>query len=461
MGMNKIRKAMIFMTLMVAMLVMPSYVFAADCTAVGTESDLRACLEAGKSVTLTTDVEVVGRSLTSPTTNRTVGINIEGKDTIIINGNGHKIYTETNQVLFEVRATQENTTVKFRDVIIDVSNQAYPRAIDTRSNNLNLELEKVTLTASGTGNPQGITIGGSVGPVSLAIKDSSIDVSTAGYGVITYNPVKNLAINDSVISGYAALYMKGVDNSQGSKGSVVNITGSKMIGSGNHSGESNNFSTIFLMDDNITINVVNSDIIAKNVGDAIQSPIGISATVQPTTKPIINISGESSLIVDIQNTKKDVAFNGGKLNIVISSGVKSNVDIKEDYLEQGAKLIKTENGVIVAKEYPITIVESEEGKITVDKANAYAGDIVTITVTPNEGYKIKMFGVKTIEGAEVKVTDGKFEMPNFEVVVGATFEKLESLVENPDTSDINLIPVVIALIASVTGLWYTIKKRYN
>ena len=84
-----------------------------------------------------------------------------------------------------------------------------------------------------------------------------------------------------------------------------------------------------------------------------------------------------------------------------------------------------------------TLPESfENGMVTCDKATASQGEIVTLTVTPNNGYELETLTVTTILDAPVGVplrdnvdlTEGEngtytFAMPAAPVAVSATFKK--------------------------------------
>ena len=76
------------------------------------------------------------------------------------------------------------------------------------------------------------------------------------------------------------------------------------------------------------------------------------------------------------------------------------------------------------QEYPshaVTIVESENGKVEADKESCPEADVVTLTVTPDEGYQLDALTVKDADGNDVKVTNNQFEMPLTDVTVTATF----------------------------------------
>jgi hypothetical protein len=74
--------------------------------------------------------------------------------------------------------------------------------------------------------------------------------------------------------------------------------------------------------------------------------------------------------------------------------------------------------------YAITIAEGiENGTVKADVAEAGAGDVVTLTITPAEGYELDAVSVTGVTSdIAVVVTDGKFTMPADAVTVNATFK---------------------------------------
>ena len=69
----------------------------------------------------------------------------------------------------------------------------------------------------------------------------------------------------------------------------------------------------------------------------------------------------------------------------------------------------------------ITINESENGTVSFESSGAYTDDEVTLTVTPDEGYRLSALTVKDADENEITVTDGKFTMPASDVTISATF----------------------------------------
>ena len=102
-------------------------------------------------------------------------------------------------------------------------------------------------------------------------------------------------------------------------------------------------------------------------------------------------------------------------------------------------IVKTGEYVPVVTSYAVTISnEIENGTVVADPTSAKAGDEVTLTNTPAEGYElasISVTGVKTNEA--VIVTDGKFTMPADDVTVNATFKKKPIYIETDLTAQFN------------------------
>ncbi len=80
-------------------------------------------------------------------------------------------------------------------------------------------------------------------------------------------------------------------------------------------------------------------------------------------------------------------------------------------------------------EYDITVVDVQNGKISTNVKKATKDTEVTITVEPNDEYKLKKGSLKVFktgdEATTVKVIDNKFKMPNYPVTITAEFEAIE------------------------------------
>ncbi len=78
----------------------------------------------------------------------------------------------------------------------------------------------------------------------------------------------------------------------------------------------------------------------------------------------------------------------------------------------------------IAKEqkYAIQLSDTVDGTISVDKTEALAGDTVTISSQPAEGFELASLSVTDANGQSIGVTDGTFVMPESNVTVSATFQ---------------------------------------
>lgn len=81
-------------------------------------------------------------------------------------------------------------------------------------------------------------------------------------------------------------------------------------------------------------------------------------------------------------------------------------------------------------------VNSNNASYTITKSNNYTTnaksdyylekDTIKLTVTPKSGYKVKSISVKTTSGNTVKYSNNQFIMPNGDVVINISTEKIES-----------------------------------
>lgn len=118
--------------------------------------------------------------------------------------------------------------------------------------------------------------------------------------------------------------------------------------------------------------------------------------------------------------------------------------------EANVAQIKTDGIIINQAGYTITQVELlptyevnigegiTGGKVSVDKVIAAEGDEVTITATPDEGYKVKSYSVTGVNtNLAVTVNNGKFKMPADAVTVSVTFNQSVDVTIAPASGDIS------------------------
>lgn len=102
------------------------------------------------------------------------------------------------------------------------------------------------------------------------------------------------------------------------------------------------------------------------------------------------------------------------------------------YLENGVLMMPSEDVTISAVfemippvTYAVNVQSSVNGTVTADKASAAAGEAVSLTVTPADGYVLDTL---TVVGADMalEVINNTFTMPAGAVTVSATFKKINT-----------------------------------
>ena len=63
------------------------------------------------------------------------------------------------------------------------------------------------------------------------------------------------------------------------------------------------------------------------------------------------------------------------------------------------------------------------GTISVTPTSAYAGDVITLTATPEDGYRLDQWDVNTVSKGNVQVVNNQFTMPDSDVTISATFRQ--------------------------------------
>lgn len=74
--------------------------------------------------------------------------------------------------------------------------------------------------------------------------------------------------------------------------------------------------------------------------------------------------------------------------------------------------------------YSITVNGILNGTVTVNKESAAAGETVTLTATPNTGFKFNSWSVVSADGTVISVTNNSFIMPHKNVSISASFVQL-------------------------------------
>ncbi len=136
----------------------------------------------------------------------------------------------------------------------------------------------------------------------------------------------------------------------------------------------------------------------------------------------VTVNGKPYDVNDIASRTFSLPVGTTTLDIVVTSGDKTHtyrVEITRPSTGGGT-------GGGGSTRYPITVPEEDHGTVSVSPSRASSGQTVTITVTPDEGYKVGSVIVKRPNGSTVPVTgqgNGKytFTMPSGGITVDVTF----------------------------------------
>ena len=304
--------------------------------------------EKGSVITLNEDV-----TLTSASSSAASDYSLWIEQSITLDGQGHTIDTSKFSRGIGIAGLQDaRIDVTLKNVTI-VNSADSGRCVSTREGVSSLTMEGVNLQTSGSGNTQAFTVGGSNEMSTINIRNSNLSTGTAGYAVITFNPVQ-MTIDNSKLSGYAALYMKGPSGSLGSSGSVVRVqNGSELSSKNPHPAESqSDFGTVVFETDNIQLQVVDSKIITEATDGSNQEAIGFFTNYE-TGNPVegnqVTISGSSK----VENIGANTIFadstqaGTGKNNSIQISGGSFNFLVSPEYCAPGFEIQQNADGSVV------------------------------------------------------------------------------------------------------------------
>ena len=208
----------------------------------------------------------------------------------------------------------------------------------------------------------------------------------------------------------------------------------------------------------VKVNLKNADVASKN-GNAIYEGISVNAEGKKSVSTSALANNGMKINGGTFNSaegKETVAIEKEETGFI--TGGEFSGKVNEALLATNMESVQLPDGTyLVGEKHKVTVSEVTNGKITVDKAEAIAGETIKVTVTANEGYKVKSV---TVNGKEVK--DNKFTMPNEDAKVEVVFEELPkapaNVDTNPKTGDNVLLYGVLGLMA-IVGLAYTFKQK--
>ena len=371
---------------------------------------------------------------------------------LTVNGNGCTLTASENQIPLYFRndySTAETYKLALNDLKI-IATGAAQSAVSVVGERVDLVLNKVTLDTTGvaTSNVSPLFIDGRYDAASSAaeamigieISGSTIIAKGNGYAIQAYNPVDLTVKDDSTLSGWCAIYMRKVYSERGNRGteqSSIVIDGSTVSTKSVYNGDDNKFGAIVFEDGNITLGIVNSDIVAEATGTSPQSVIYYSGYYAGTHPSSIDID-----ITDTDITLTGASFVGtGALSDfpaadrdVEVAGDTFNFEVPEDYLADGFELSLGADGsytVVDTKETVATITRSENTYWyeSLDAAFAAAQDGDTIVVVARaaipERIQIEKSVTLDLNGQTVTVAAGIGNRSALDVRAG-TFTLIDS-----------------------------------
>ena len=103
---------------------------------------------------------------------------------------------------------------------------------------------------------------------------------------------------------------------------------------------------------------------------------------------------------------------------------KTNGDQETDYASVPYEVAKADvvDNSHQPGDYSIKVTTDGNGTAAASKDYALTGEEITLTATPNEGYKFKEW---TVEEGDITITDNKFTLGVYDVEIKAVFEKVE------------------------------------
>ena len=193
---------------------------------------------------------------------------------IKIDGQDHTLSASSVQQPFQIVGGADvaaDVEVRISDLTME-STVAQANLLSVAGGNFSLVLDTVTLDTTGaSSNDRALSIGWNStepGTVGIEMTDCTLQASASGYAIMTYNPVE-LSIENSALSGYAALYMynDNYGNGTGSAGSAVTIDGSTITANNPYAtGSGSDFGAIVFKDKDIGVDIRNSDITVNATG---------------------------------------------------------------------------------------------------------------------------------------------------------------------------------------------------
>lgn len=277
---------------------------------------------------------------------------------IKIDGQDHTLSASSVQQPFQIVGGADvaaDVEVRISDLTME-STVAQANLLSVAGGNFSLVLDTVTLDTTGAGsNDRALSIGWNStepGTVGIELTDCTLQASASGYAIMTYNPVE-LSIENSALTGYAALYMynDNYGNGTGSAGSAVTIDGSTITANNPYAtGSGSDFGAIVFKDKDIRVDIRNSDITVNATGT---SHHGIVLFDTNTGSSIYTESTDVTL--DGNSAHFIITTRGGSGTLQFGAGTRSNraFDFEnDDVLGSGFTSVADGDGYVVSATDP-------------------------------------------------------------------------------------------------------------
>lgn len=197
----------------------------------------------------------------------------------------------------------------------------------------------------------------------------------------------------------------------------------------------------------IDINIENSTIKSEN---------GVSFYEYLATFEDTNLNATETAVNSLKITNCSFASAEGLENFDVSSKFETNIkkfinsgefssDVKE-FIADGLICAKLNDiyYVVPNTQYSITVKPVEGGKVVVNKVTAQFGEVIEVTVTPDEGYKFVSADILAGEAGDTLTEAGSFVMAFEEdVIITPEFEKLTQVETSKEVADAEKVESII------------------
>ena len=191
--------------------------------------------------------------------------------------------------------------------------------------------------------------------------------------------------------------------------------------------------------ESVTVTGVNTNVAVTVTDGKFTMPaddVTVSATFKKSTYTVtVNPSENGTVVANPTSgnmgdeiTLTITPAEGYELESVTVTGVNTNVAVT---VTDGKFTMPADDVVVIATfreipvtTYTITVNPSDNGTVTPSKTEAAEGDVITLTVTPAEGYELETLTVMMGETPVTVTADNTFTMPAGDVVVSATFKEI-------------------------------------